>query len=80
MLFEIGADQEQFLQAAKIGLELEDKKYYEQLIACDNFLYFKNMMIKRNLQLEEESYLLMQKKTGNKNILNTGKKNFNKKF
>ena len=27
-------------KVSKKGLESEDKKFYEQLIACDNFLYF----------------------------------------
>ena len=66
MLREIGASQEGFLLAAKKGLEsLEDKKYFEQVIACYNYLYFKSMMIKRNLQLEEEAMRLMQEKSGN---------------
>jgi hypothetical protein len=61
MLSEIGATQELFLLVAKKGLEhIDDKKYYEQLIACDNYVYFKNMMIKRNLQLEEQALQLMQ--------------------
>lgn len=64
MLIELGANQEQFLLAAKKGLESENKKYFEQLIACDNFIYFKNMMVKRNLQLEDQAYQLMQDKTG----------------
>jgi hypothetical protein len=63
MLSEIGASQEQFLLAAKKGLESQEKKYFEQMIACDNYLYFKNMMIKRNLQLEEQAFKLMQEKT-----------------
>ena len=60
MLSEIGASQELFLLVAKKGLDHpEDKKFYEQLIACDNYVYFKNMMIKRNLQLEEQTMQLM---------------------
>jgi hypothetical protein len=60
MLNEIGASQELFLLIAKKGLEHpEDRKYYEQLIACDNYVYFKNMMIRRNLQLEEQAMKLM---------------------
>ena len=63
MLIELGATHEQFLSIAAKGLENEnDKKYYEQLIACDNFLYFKNMMIKRNIQLEGEAFDLMMEK------------------
>lgn len=44
---------------ASKGLESQDKKYYERLIASDNYLYFKSMMVKRNLQLEEEAMKLM---------------------
>jgi hypothetical protein len=66
MLQELGASQEQFLLAAKRGLEdPNDKKYFEQLIACDNYLYFKSMLVKRNLQLEEQAFKLMQEKLGN---------------
>jgi hypothetical protein len=67
MLNEIGISQEIFLLVAKRGLEHpEDKKYYEQIIACENYLYFKNMMIKRNLQLEEQAMQLMYKQDKNK--------------
>lgn len=73
LLNEIGVDQNKFLLAAKKGLELEDKKFYEQLIACDNYLYFKNMMVKRNMQLEEEALKLMQSKNNNnKNVFLSG--------
>lgn len=72
MLSDIGATQELFLLVAKKGLDNpEDQKYYEQLIACDNYVYFKNMMIKRNLQLEEQALQLMHED----NILK-GKDNF----
>lgn len=65
MLEEIGASHEAFLLAAKKGLESkEDKKYFEQLIMCSNYLYFKNMMTRRNLQIEEQAYKLMQDKLG----------------
>jgi hypothetical protein len=65
MITTIGVSQEQFLLAAKKGLESEsDKKFYEQLIACENYLYFKSMMAKRNLQLEEEAMRLMYEKNG----------------
>ena len=65
MLSDIGVSQEQFILAAKKGLESNaNKKYYEQLIACENYIYFKNMMIKRNLQLEEQAFKLMQTNAG----------------
>jgi hypothetical protein len=60
MLIELDCTQEHFIVVASKGLNNpEDKKYYEQLIACDNFLYFKNMMIKRNIQIEEQAYQMM---------------------
>ena len=68
ILIETGASQEQFLMVAKKGLESEDNKYYERLIATDNYLYFKNMMIKRNLNLEEDAMKLMMDKTVKENI------------
>jgi hypothetical protein len=62
MLIELGCQQEQFLLVAAKGLDSkEDKKYFEQLIACENFLYFKSMMVKRNMQLEEQAFQLMAK-------------------
>ena len=61
MLLDIGGSQESFLLAAKKGLESEeDKKYFEQMIACENYLYFKNLMIKRNMQLEQLAFKMMQ--------------------
>lgn len=60
MLTDLGANEQQFILASKKGLHSkENKKYFEQLIACDNFLYFKNMMVKKNLQLEEQAYKLL---------------------
>ena len=68
LLIETGASQEQFLLIAKKGLETEDNKHYERLIATDNYLYFKNMMIKRNLNLEEDAMKLMMDKAVKENI------------
>ena len=62
MLSDLGATHEQFIEAARIGLECEEKKYFEQIIACENYIYFKNLMVKRNLQLQAEAYELMYAK------------------
>jgi len=80
LLIETGASQEQFLLIAKKGLESEDKKFYERLIATDNYLYFKNMMVRRNLSLEEDAMKLMMDKAVKENIDmdNQSKINFNK--
>jgi hypothetical protein len=53
---------------AKKGLESDDRKYYERLIATENYLYFRNMMIKRNLYFEEDAMKLMMDKAVEENI------------
>jgi hypothetical protein len=74
MLSEIGASEELFLLVAKKGLDSpDDKKYYEQLITCDNYVYFKNMMIRRNLQLEEQALQLMYDQNKTKGECNDDK-------
>lgn len=61
MLIDLGATYDQFIKVAKYGLEAPGKENFEQIIACENYIYFKNLMVTRNLQLEEESYELMYK-------------------
>ena len=63
MTQEIGITEEMFCMAAKKGLEdqKENKKYFEQLIAFNNYSYFKNLMTKRNLHLEKMAYEEMMK-------------------
>ena len=57
---EIGITEEMFCLAAKKGLnEPKAKKYFEQLISFTNYNYFKNLMTKRNFQLEELAYKQM---------------------
>ena len=50
-----GITDEMFLLSAKKGIENpnkpRDKKYFEQLMAFNNYNYFKNMMTKRNYQI-----------------------------
>ncbi len=59
---EIGVTEEMFCLAAKKGLKDEkSKKYFEQLISFTNYNYFKNLMTKRNLYLEELAYKQMMK-------------------
>jgi len=52
----LGLTEEQFFLAVKLGLETKEKKYFEQILTIDNFLVFRKIMEKRNLQLEEEAY------------------------
>ena len=57
---DIGITEEMFCHAAKKGLnEPKAKKYFEQLISFTNYNYFKNLMTKRNFQLEELAYKQM---------------------
>jgi hypothetical protein len=37
------------------GFESKEKKYFNQLLLCDDFLKFKELMVKRNKQLEKEA-------------------------
>ena len=62
MVKDMGITDEMFCMAAKKGLqEKEAKKYFEQLISFTNYNYFKNLMTKRNLYLEEMAYKEMMK-------------------
>lgn len=56
LMKDLGLTDEQFFLAVKLGLESKEKKYFEQILTVDNFLVFKKIMEKRNLQLEEEAY------------------------
>ena len=62
---DIGITDEMFCLAAKKGLnDKNSKKYFEQLISFTNYNYFKNLMTKRNLYLEELAYKEMMKERG----------------
>ena len=63
MTHELDITEEMFCMAAKKGLEdsKENRKYFEQLIAFNNYTYFKNLMTKRNLHLEKLAYEAMMK-------------------
>lgn len=54
---------EMFLSASQKGLENpKHKKYFEQLIAFNDYNYFKNMMTKRNYQILKQAELAMNNK------------------
>ena len=62
--------EEMFLLAAKKGLEDEkNKKYFEQLIAYNNYNYFKSIMTKRNYQIIALVEKEMEKKEKNKKLV-----------
>ena len=55
-LSEIGVSEVQFAKAVEAGYQRRDvnRKVFDQIIAVDDFLTFKKMMVKRNVQLELE--------------------------
>ena len=62
--------EEMFLLAAKKGLNDEkNKKYFEQLIAFNNYNYFKSMMTKRNYQILALVEKEMEQKEKNKKLI-----------
>jgi len=62
-IIEIGISEEMFILAAKKAIENPKnkmhKKYILQLISFTNYLYFKNLMTKRNIQLEQQALKLL---------------------
>lgn len=58
---EISITPELFAQAYERGLRTPThKRIFEQIMACDNFLSFKKLMLKRNRELEEETVKMLQ--------------------
>lgn len=52
---EIGLAEEELLELIAQGLESKNKRLFEQLLICDDFLKFKEVMVKRNRALEKEA-------------------------
>lgn len=50
---DIGLDPEELVELIGKGLESKNKKLFEQLLICDDFLKFKEIMVKRNKALEQ---------------------------
>lgn len=56
LTLEINITSELFVKAIAMGLKnKQHRRIFEQIIACDNFLSFKKLMIKRNNELEQEA-------------------------
>ena len=67
LLKTVEINETQFMKIASIGLNSEKyKKYFEQIIACDNFVYFNCMMIKRNMILSNDTMKIMEKHSDKK--------------
>lgn len=58
-----------FIEISKIGLEREkEKEYFEQIIACESIDWFRNCLIKRNLQLKEQAMKMMYVNMGDQKL------------
>ena len=63
---EISITPELFAQAYDRGLRTPaHKRIFEQIMACDNYLSFKKLMLKRNRELEEEAVKMLQQEETN---------------
>mmetsp|Transcript_19520 Transcript_19520/g.19562 ORF Transcript_19520/g.19562 Transcript_19520/m.19562 type:complete len:492 (+) Transcript_19520:91-1566(+) len=59
---EIGVTPQQFVNVCGIGMKSPaHRRIFEQIIACDNFMSFKKLMLKRNKEIEMEVAKLMSK-------------------
>lgn len=52
MMQEVGLDDEKLAELLERGFTSKHKKIFEQLLLADDFLRFKQLMVKRNKQLE----------------------------
>ena len=81
-IIEIGISEEMFILAAKKGIENPKnkmhKKYILQLISFTNYLYFKNLMTKRNIQLEQQAIKMLNESNNNKININNNLNNVEK--
>ena len=56
MIQELGLTDEQFLEACEKATKTSvHKRVVEQILAVDNFLAFKRLMMRRNKELDEEA-------------------------
>lgn len=59
MMKEIGLDDEKLVDLLEKGFESKQKKLFNQLLLCDDFLKFKELMVKRNKALESQALKAM---------------------
>ena len=66
---DLGIDQNALVFEIGKGLESKNKKVFEQLLYVEDFLKFKNMMLKRNTTLENEALKQLSQKGSRKSYL-----------
>lgn len=60
LLAELGINHDIFAEACENADCTEYKSVIDQIVALDNFLYFKKMMVARNIKLNEEALRYFQ--------------------
>ena len=56
LLTELQVSPDLFLEAVKLGRQTPvHRRIFDQILAWDNFVSFKKLMVKRNLELEKEA-------------------------
>lgn len=61
---DIGIDSKTLVAEIAKGLESKSKKVFEQLLYVEDFLMFKGMMLKRNIELEKEALSVLNSQNG----------------
>lgn len=61
-LKDIQVSEEAFVRACNISKSPSDKKVFDQILAVDNFVAFKKLMVNRNRELEHEVHKSMGEK------------------
>lgn len=59
MMSEIGLTEDKLIDILEKGFQSKEKKLFNQLLLCDDFLKFKDLMLRRNKALETEAYNTM---------------------
>lgn len=55
MMKEVGLTEDKLVQILEKGFMSKEKKLFHQLLLCDDFLKFKDLMLRRNKALETEA-------------------------
>ena len=55
MMQEVGLTEDRLILILEKGFQSKEKKLFNQLFLCDDFLKFKELMLRRNRALETEA-------------------------
>lgn len=52
MMRDVGLSEEKLVEILEKGFQSKERKLFNQLLLCDDFLKFKDLMLRRNRALE----------------------------